>query len=173
MGDGSGIKCIPFNIPDSCSVIPLILRYNFPAVDKTAFFLHIFVVISMGEILSRLTESGQKGGGILRLIWDEKGQAPRSPEGYLLKISDRNAEIISRGEAGLFYGCQTLEQLLEDARDFQTSVPACEITDCPALPYRAVHLDVKHHLDHRNYYYESMDRLARYKINAVIFEFTY
>ena len=79
--------------------------------------------------------------------------------------------IISRGEAGLFYGCQTLEQLLEDARDFGVPIPACTITDFPALTYRAVHFDVKHHLDHINYYYESIDRLARYKINAVIFEF--
>lgn len=30
---------------------------------------------------------------------------------------------------------------------------------------------MKHHLDHINYYYESIDRLARYKINSVVFEF--
>lgn len=71
----------------------------------------------------------------------------------------------------MFYGCQTLEQLLEDARDFHVPIPACKITDSPALSYRAVHMDVKHHLDHMNYYYECIDRLARYKINAVIFEF--
>ncbi len=35
----------------------------------------------------------------------------------------------------------------------------------------AVHFDVKHHLDHMNYYYESIDRLAKYKINAIVFEF--
>ncbi len=45
------------------------------------------------------------------------------------------------------------------------------IFDYPAMPYRAVHFDVKHHLDHMNYYYASIDRLSRYKINAVVFEF--
>jgi hypothetical protein len=64
-----------------------------------------------------------------------------------------------------------LEQLLEDARDYKKTIPACEILDYPKIGYRAVHFDVKHHLDHLNYYYKSIDRLARYKINAIVFEF--
>jgi hexosaminidase len=124
----------------------------------------------MGPILSRLTESNDDGSGKLTLILDKTGMAPASPEGYVITVLNSDAEIVASGEAGLFYGCQTLEQLLEDARDFQTPVPACRITDAPALSYRAVQLDVKHHLDHMNIYYESIDRLARYKINAVIFE---
>ncbi len=125
----------------------------------------------MSHILSQLTESFFKEKGTLTLKIDESGTAPESPEGYILTIINGNAEIISSGEAGLFYGCQTLEQLLEDARDFNKPIPACKITDYPALSYRAVHFDVKHHLDHMNYYYSAIDRLARYKINAIIFEF--
>ena len=125
----------------------------------------------MGDILAQLTESHISGSGVLTLKFDNTGIAPESREGYILTVLNGNVEIVSKGEAGLFYGCQTLEQLLEDARDFHTLVPACKITDSPALSYRAVHFDVKHHLDHMNYYYESIDRLARYKINAVIFEF--
>jgi len=124
----------------------------------------------MGPILSQLTIN-MNGKGTLTLKLDDNGMAPESPEGYIMKIHKGNVEIISAGEAGLFYGCQTLEQLLEDARDFNLAVPACEITDFPAISYRAVHFDVKHHLDHMNYYYECIDRLAHYKINAVIFEF--
>ncbi len=125
----------------------------------------------MGSILSQLPETKIPAKGSLILIPDSSAAMPASPEGYVLTISGGNAEIRSRGEAGLFYGCQTLEQILEDARDFHVPVPACRITDYPALAYRAVHFDVKHHLDHINYYYNSIDRLARYKINAVIFEF--
>lgn len=125
----------------------------------------------MGSILSRLTESGiEKGSLTLRL--DSSNQSlPTTEEGYVLTILNGNAKIVTSDAAGLFYGCQTLEQLLEDARDFHIQVPACRITDYPAMAYRAVHFDVKHHLDHMNYYYESIDRLARYKINAIIFEF--
>ena len=125
----------------------------------------------MGCILSRLTESIEQDEGTLILKLGDNESVPRSSEGYLLTISNGDAVIISRGEAGLFYGCQTLEQLLEDARDSHAPIPACKITDYPALSYRAVHIDVKHHLDHMNYYYESIDKLARYKINAIIFEF--
>ncbi len=125
----------------------------------------------MGQILSQLTISNIKGKGTLTLKLDYSGIAPESPEGYIMTIHNGNVEIISARGAGLFYGCQTLEQLLEDARDFNIPIPPCKITDFPALSYRAVHFDVKHHLDHMNYYYDCIDRLARYKINAVIFEF--
>ncbi len=124
----------------------------------------------MGEILSRLVEA-KSGEARLSLVVDPALQETDNPEGYVLLIGDGHVEIRSAGEAGIFYGCQTLEQLLEDARDFDKAIPACKITDYPALSYRAVHFDVKHHLDHMDYYYKSIDRLARYKINAVIFEF--
>lgn len=125
----------------------------------------------MGDILCLLSESYVSGSGMLTLKLDSFEITTESHEGYVLTIANGNVKIVARGEAGLFYGCQTLEQLLEDARDYDTPIPACKITDSPALSYRAVHFDVKHHLDHMNYYYKSIDRLARYKINAVIFEF--
>jgi hexosaminidase len=125
----------------------------------------------MGNILSQLTIVKSAGKGTLALILDKTISAPTSEEGYVMTISQDRVEIVSTGEAGLFYGCQSLEQLLEDSRDYKKQVPSCKITDYPVLSYRAVHFDVKHHLDHMNYYYESIDRLARYKINAVVFEF--
>lgn len=127
----------------------------------------------MGCILNQLPEESETKyrKGVLTLRISTGQNIPVSQEGYVLTIGDGNAEIKSTGEAGLFYGCQTLEQLLEDARDCQEPIPACRITDYPEMSYRAVQFDVKHHLDHMDYYYESIDRLARYKINAVVFEF--
>ncbi len=125
----------------------------------------------MGNILSQLKIVKTAGNGTLTLVLDKTIMNIPSDEGYILTVSDEKAEIKARGAAGLFYGCQTLEQLLEDSRDYTKPVPACRITDFPALSYRAVQFDVKHHLDHMNYYYESIDRLAKYKINAVVFEF--
>ncbi len=122
-----------------------------------------------GAILSALPQMG-RGAGVLSLQLSETADVPKSAEGYVLRISDGKVEISSRGQAGLFYGCQTLEQLLEDARDVGVTIPACKITDYPAMSYRGVQIDVRHHLDNMEYYYRSIDRLARYKINAVIFE---
>lgn len=94
-----------------------------------------------------------------------------SPEGYLLEVKDEKAIITAKGQAGLFYGCQTLTQLLQDASEQAIQVPACKITDYPELAYRAVHLDLKHHLDAGHYYYQLIDRLAGIKVNAIIVEF--
>ena len=124
----------------------------------------------MDEILSLLPEEKNTGTGNLVLTLDPALASVHGPEGYILTISAGSAEVKATGEAGIFYGCQTLTQLLEDARDHDIAIPSCIITDYPAIAYRSVHFDVKHHLDHLDYYYESIDRLARYKINAVIFE---
>jgi hexosaminidase len=130
-----------------------------------------FIRPVMGNILSMMTVAESPGNGTVTLTLDKAMTSVPSEEGYVMTVSQDRVEIISKGEAGLFYGCQSLEQLLEDARDFNKPVPSCKITDYPVLSYRAVHFDVKHHLDNMNYYYESIDRLARYKINAVVFEF--
>ncbi len=93
-----------------------------------------------------------------------------APEGYELEISSDRLELKASTKAGLWYGLMTLSQLLEDAKDQEAPLPLCKISDAPALAYRAVHLDVKHHLEKKEYYYELMDRFAAQKINAVIVE---
>lgn len=92
------------------------------------------------------------------------------PEGYTLEITGNQVFISGKDAAGLLYGFMTLEQLMEDAREQEVSLPLCSITDYPLLSYRAIHLDVKHHLEKTEYYYALMDQLAGYKINAIIAE---
>ncbi|MFQ6038013.1 MAG: DUF4838 domain-containing protein, partial [Candidatus Aminicenantales bacterium] len=125
----------------------------------------------LGPELSRLPEAPRAQNGSLILSLREGTTLPESREGYVLTISGGKVRILSRGYPGLFYGCQTLEQMLEDARDSGTPLPACQIIDTPSLAYRAIHVDVKHHLDTMKYYYDLVDRIARYKLNAVVFEF--
>ncbi len=162
----------PFKIvPEPQSVTLLKGQGLQPGILQYVLIKGNFKAPVMGAILSQLTIGNPAGKGTLTLILDKTITSISSEEGYLMNISKDKAEIIATSEAGLFYGCQSLEQLLEDARDFHKPVPSCTITDYPVLSYRAVHFDVKHHLDHMNYYYESIDRLARYKINAVVFEF--
>ena len=91
-------------------------------------------------------------------------------EGYLLSINSNEIKIESNSESGLWYGLMTLDQLVQDAEDQEAYLPQVEIKDEPALAYRAVHLDVKHHLEKKEYYYELMDRLASLKINGIIIE---
>lgn len=91
-------------------------------------------------------------------------------EGYALEINRNQIRITGKDRSGLLYGFMTLHQLMEDAIAQEVPLPRCRIRDYPLLSYRAVHLDMKHHLEQRDYYYRLMDLLARYKINAVIAE---
>ncbi len=121
--------------------------------------------------LKSLPLSEKAGQGILTLEISINSDIPESPEGYKLEAKDGQITIQGRCEAGLFYGCQTLLQLLDDARDQDINIPPCRITDYPDIAYRAIHIDLKHHLDVGRYYYDMIDRLARIKINAIIVEF--
>jgi len=94
-----------------------------------------------------------------------------SPEGYTLRVAEGRVSIRAKAEAGLFYGLQTLNQLLEDAKDQEIAIPACFITDYPSIAVRAVHIDLKHHIDSAFYYYHIIDVLASIKVNTVFFEF--
>ncbi|MDN3202818.1 family 20 glycosylhydrolase [Algoriphagus sediminis] len=91
-------------------------------------------------------------------------------EAYKLEISEERIEIIADSPEGHWYGLMTLGQILEDSQDQLTQLPLLKISDEPALSYRAIHWDVKHHLEKKEYYYEKLDQLAAQKINAVIVE---
>lgn len=91
-------------------------------------------------------------------------------EGYTLDISNEQINIVGKDEAGLFYAFMTLEQLMIDAQEQDVYLPLCQIKDFPSLSYRAIHLDVKHHLEKTDYYYNLLDKLASYKVNAIIAE---
>ena len=123
----------------------------------------------LGNIVSSLPQYRKGGKGVFLALSDDTS-LPESEEGYMLSINSKGVSIKSRGSAGLFYGCQTLEQLLEDSRDFKTNIPFLKITDYPDIAYRAVHFDNKHHLSNMKYFYDCIDKLARYKVNAVIWE---
>jgi hypothetical protein len=120
--------------------------------------------------LYNLPLADASGRGVLTLTLSQDEALPSSIEGYQLEIKDSQATIISRGEAGLFYGCQTLQQLLEDAHDQGIDIPSLRITDYPGLPYRAIHLDLRFHQNAGHYFYELIDRLAEIKVNAIIVE---
>ncbi|MFJ4173596.1 beta-N-acetylhexosaminidase [Microbacterium sp. NPDC089696] len=88
----------------------------------------------------RLTASDVAAPGAIALRVD--GTAAPA-EGYRLTVAD-GVEIVGGDEAGLFYGVQTLRQLLsEDGGAW--SLPHVEIVDAPRFPRRGVMLDVTRH----------------------------
>jgi len=91
-------------------------------------------------------------------------------EEYVLEIGRKQVSISGEKRAGLLYGWMTLQQLMTDAEEQGVPLPMCRIQDSPELDYRAIHIDIKHHRERKDYYFALMDQLALYKINAVILE---
>ena len=119
-------------------------------------------------LFDELRASEKASGAHLILKLDQKLDI--KPEAYTLNISQDQINISAKDEAGLFYGCISLAQLLEDAQEQEVNLPLCKIVDYPLLSYRAIQLDVKHHREKKDYYYRIIDKLAKYKVNAIIVE---
>ncbi|RYE27077.1 MAG: DUF4230 domain-containing protein, partial [Sphingobacteriaceae bacterium] len=87
-------------------------------------------------------------------------------EGYHLSITPKRIVITGR-DAGLFYGVQSLIQLLADTKTTGVSTLNCmEIEDHPRFNYRGMHLDVARHFFPASFIKEYLDLLAAYKINT-------
>lgn len=88
-------------------------------------------------------------------------------EGYLLKVSDKKITIVGHDAAGVFYGIQSLIQLIEpDTERESLHIPGVEIYDAPRFGYRGMHLDVSRHMFPVAFIKKYIDLLAFYKFNT-------
>jgi hexosaminidase len=106
----------------------------------------------------------------IRLRLDGAGKK-LGPEGYSLRVDRQGVEIRASKPAGLFYGVQTLLQLMpaagaEPAVTEFLAVPGVEITDRPRFPWRGMHLDVGRHVFPVEFVKRYIDLLARHKMNT-------
>lgn len=95
-------------------------------------------------------------------------------EGYQLISSANGVSISANQPAGLFYGAQTLLQLLPSAiesksiaKNITWSVPAVEITDYPRFGWRGLMLDVSRHFFGVKEVKEFIDDMSAYKYNLL------
>ena len=91
-------------------------------------------------------------------------------QAYLLKIAPSRIEIIGNSDSGLFYGVQTLLQLMKRGPRGSLLLPVCTIEDWPARQLRFLHWDTKHHQDRMETLKRYLDWSARFKINMIGFE---
>ncbi|WP_346858216.1 beta-N-acetylhexosaminidase [uncultured Draconibacterium sp.] len=87
-------------------------------------------------------------------------------EGYLLKV-DKNSVVITASEpSGLFYGMQSLKQLIPAEASNALSIPCIDIKDQPRFAWRGNMLDVGRHFFPVSFIKQYLDILAMYKINT-------
>lgn len=100
------------------------------------------------------------------LITPKTPQLPSS-ESYTLSVTPQRIEIRATSGAGLFYGMQTLLQLMQPAGTGSYSVASVEIEDTPRFAYRGLMLDVSRHFSTKEFIKKQIDALAYYKINRL------
>jgi hexosaminidase len=94
---------------------------------------------------------------------------PDSREAYVLSVTPEGAEIRANSSAGLFYGVQTLLQLVEET-GAEAAIPEVEIHDWPGLPYRGIMVDMSHGpLPTEEEVKRQIDFLAHWKGNQYYF----
>jgi len=144
-----------------------------PEVRQAAAYLANAVAAPTGwqwKISESAPSSTRRNAIVLALT----GQSPAPPrgEGYDLTVTPRGIRIESATPAGLFYGVQTLLQLLPPEiesrirRDAVWTLPCVRIVDYPRYAWRGLMLDVSRHFFTKEFVERYIDRMARHKMNV-------
>lgn len=86
-------------------------------------------------------------------------------QAYRLEITRDRISVTGNTAVGLFYGVQTVIQLLK-LQHGTLWLPECEIEDWPDLELRAIYWDDAHHLEHLDVLKAALRQASFYKING-------
>lgn len=87
-------------------------------------------------------------------------------EAYRLQVTTQGIRITAANDRGLFWGVQSLRQLLPMQRSAHVQIPVVDIRDQPAFGYRGTMLDVSRHFYPVTFIKKQLDLLSLYKINT-------
>lgn len=94
-------------------------------------------------------------------------------EGYNLKVTPQKVILSANTPKGLFYGVQSLMQLLPpktngsaQSKNEEFKISCVDITDYPRFGYRGMMLDVSRHFFSKDFIKKYIDEMAKYKFNV-------
>jgi hexosaminidase len=100
-------------------------------------------------------------------------------EGYNISVTTDAVKISANKAAGLFYGVQSLLQLLpveieskSVVKNIKWNIPVVEINDKPRFGWRGTMLDVSRHFFTKDEVKSFLDDMAKYKYNTLHFHLT-
>lgn len=91
-------------------------------------------------------------------------------EAYRIEIDKKGVSLSANTETGIFYGLQTLLQLLNNGDN--KTLPALTINDTPRFPYRGLHLDVSRHFFDKEFVKKQLNAMAYFKMNRLHWHLT-
>ncbi len=118
-----------------------------------------------------ITHNGfENTSGILQLSLNQ-AHSDLGEEGYKFTITPESIVIEAASPAGLFYGVQTLRQLLlsqtQSNPEGGFSLPCLEITDKPSFQWRGLLLDCARHFMSKDFIIRYIDLLSYHKLNVL------
>ena len=121
------------------------------------------------EVLPPLTPPGQNAITLTRMAGFKL-----VPNGYRLEVQPDRALIVGQDGPALFYGMQTLLQLLPPEvfspnkvkEDVAWALPAVSISDAPRFVWRGLMLDVCRHFFNKQEVENFLDLMAQHKLNT-------
>lgn len=98
----------------------------------------------------------------------------KNKEAYELIVNNNGIQITANQDAGVFYGIQTLLQLLPETiysnirqKEKSWAITGVEIQDEPSYAWRGVMLDVSRYFFEKDYVLHFLDMMAMYKLNVL------
>lgn len=104
---------------------------------------------------------------IRKIAGSDKLELPEEArsEGYIVKVTSENIIVIAETEAGLFYGVQTLKQLIRSNKDVK-ELTGIHIVDWPSMRYRGWMDDISRGpIPTVDFLKECIRKMAEYKQN--------
>ena len=118
-------------------------------------------------------------GATIRLILNKTPVAELGSEGYELSVTAQQVTIKANQSAGLFYGVQSLLQLMPKDIESQTPVtgvkweaPCVTVRDYPRFGWRGLMLDVSRHFFTKAEVKQFIDEMVKYKYNLLHWHLT-
>ncbi|WP_025764295.1 family 20 glycosylhydrolase [Dyadobacter tibetensis] len=123
-----------------------------------------------GNIYS--TQEGSGSGKGIRLTMEPLAVNKVDKEAYRLQVNDTGIKLAGSDAAGVFYGIQSLLQLIPldilTSKGNPLSFPYVEIEDAPRFSFRSLHLDVARNFQTKASVLRILDLLATYKVNHIL-----
>jgi hexosaminidase len=108
---------------------------------------------------------GRRGASRIRLSLIPASKIT-NPESYHLRAAGNEVLIEASDPRGLFYGAQTLRQLVTDKSGLR-GVPGVEISDSPRFRWRGLLIDEGRHFFGKPTLLKIVDEMAAYKLNVL------
>ena len=135
---------------------------------------------AMYQVASFLTRHTEKYYGITNLVVVSDSETDGSiwlkldenlklgKEDYHLSVTPKGVMIEAAALNGLFYGIQTLIQLMPPTpkQSVEVILPSVEINDSPRFVWRGLHLDVSRHFMPKAFILKYIDYMSMHKFNT-------